>query len=65
MTKEPTYQNGVMQPENGHDNLDLYPRHKECPHCYYNLLRYKMRQGLSSTVFIDRCPMCSTDLRGW
>lgn len=65
MTPQATYKDGVMVTENGPDNETLYPRHVECPCCWFNLHRYKMRMGLSATVFLDRCPECDVELVGW
>ena len=65
MTPKAEYKNGVMVPENGPDNETLYPRHAECPACWFNLVRYKMRTGLDPRAFVRECPECGNELVGW
>lgn len=60
-----TYKNGVMQPTNMIDDEALYPRHTECPRCWFNLRRHKMRIGVDPRAFVAECTDCGSDLVGW
>jgi hypothetical protein len=39
----------------------LYPARKECPHCWFNLFRYRLNLGLDQSTFIPQCPHCNAD----
>lgn len=56
---------GIMIPVNTLDNRALFPRHKECPDCYFNLVRYKIKAEIPKEQFLAVCPHCTVDLHGW
>jgi len=39
----------------------LYAPYKECPHCYYNLVRHFIRLG-EELRWLPECPHCKTEL---
>jgi len=43
----------------------LFPRPAECPHCLYNLRRYRLTMGISPDAFLPACPTCNRELLGY
>lgn len=44
---------------------ELYPVHAECPHCWYNLIRYRMHNEMDQARFLPECPCCGNELYGF
>ena len=43
----------------------LYPLFAECPHCLFNLRRYKMRMEQADNTYLSECPSCQGELTGF